>query len=219
MAYKKSSITQSLAQIELSINGTLGSPAILSRIEPFGYSEDRVREGLAMYNQTKTEFMTFQIEYGEQYTAYGEMNELWGKNRETYMQILRLARVGLKNKPGVLHSLRATGTRKRSITGFMDDAQMLYNNLMKQPEFMTVMSNFGVTAEKLNDALAQLDILSEAHKKYFREKGEAQDQTVKRDLMYDKLYDWYSDFRAVLRIALTDSEQMLEKLGVVVKRK
>ena len=212
-------MSQSMAQIELAINGTLGAPAILERIEHFGYSEERVREGLAMYNQTNEEFRNFQREYGEQYTAHGEMSELWGKNRETYMQILRLSRVGLKNKPGVLHSLRATGTRKRSITGFMDDAQMLYNNLMIQPEFMTIMSGFGITAEKLNDALAQLNILSEAHKKYFREKGEAQDQTVKRDLMYDRLYDWYSDFRAVLRIALTDSEQMLEKLGIVVKRK
>ena len=218
MKYK--SLTESMAQIELVINGALSSPAILAAVEPFGYSETRIRaEGLALFNNTQTEFLNFQKEYGEQYTANKEMTELWGTNRETYMQILRLSRIGLKNKSGVLHSLRATGTRKRSITGFLDDAQMLYNNLLSQPEFLTIMSNFGVTAATLTNAKAQLETLKEAHVKYFREKGEAQDQTVKRDRTYDELYDWYSDFRAVLRIALNNSEQMLEKLGIVVKRK
>ena len=219
MGYNQS-LTESMAQIGLVINGTLNNPAILAAVDPFGYTEARIRtEGLEKYNRTQTEFLNFQKEYGEQYTAYEELTELWDKNRNIYMPILKLTRIGLKNKVGALHSLRAAGTRNRSVTGFMNDAQLLYNNLMSQPEFMDIMNRFGVTNATMNEAKVQLDKLKEAHIKYFKEKGEAQDQTVKRDKMYDELYDWYSDFRAVLRIALNDSEQMLEKLGIVVKRK
>ena len=85
--------------------------------------------------------------------------------------------------------MRATGTRNRSVTGFINDARMLYNNLMSQPEFMDIMNRFGVTNATLNEAKGQLDELEKAHVKYFKEKGEAQDQTVKRDKMYDELYD------------------------------
>ena len=217
---KNKSITESMAQIGLVINGTLSNPTILAAVEPFGYSEERIRtEGLAMYTQTQTEFLNFQKEYGEQYTAYGEMSELWDKNHNIYMPILKLSRIALKNQSGALRSLRATGSRNRSITGFISDAKILYGNLLSQPEFLDTMSRFGVTAATLTEAQEQLAVLERAHVKYFKEKGEAQDQTVKRDRMYDQLYDWYSDFRAVLRIALNDSEQMLEKLGIVVKRK
>ena len=112
-----------------------------------------------MYNQTQAEINKFQKEYGEQYSAYDEMNVLWKENNETYMPILRLTRVGLKNKSGALHSLRAAGTCKRSVTGFIDDAQMLYNNLLSQPEYLNIISGFGVTEASLNDAKAQLDTL------------------------------------------------------------
>jgi len=117
---KNKSLTESMAQIELVINGALNSPAILTAIEPFGYSETRIRtEGLVLFNNTQTEFLNFQREYGEQYTANKEMTELWNKNHNIYMPMLKLTRIGLKNKSGVLHSLRAAGTRKRSITVFI----------------------------------------------------------------------------------------------------
>ena len=218
MSYK--SLTKSMAEIGLAINGTLSNPTILALMAPFGYTEARIRaEGLAKYDTMKMEISNSQKEYGEQYSAYSEMTMLWDKNREIYMPILRIARIALKNQSGALHSLRATGTRRRSVTGFIADAEMLYSNLLMQPSYLTIMSKFGITNASLNSAIAQLEVLKQAHVKYFKEKGEAQDQTVKRDRIYDELYDWYSDFRAVLRIALIDSEQMLEKLGIIVKRK
>jgi hypothetical protein len=217
---KNKSLTQSMAEIGLAINGTLSNPNILTATQMFGYTSARVsNEGLAMYNKVLAEISNFQKEYGEQYSAHNEMTALWDKNREIYMPILRLTRIGLKNQSGALHSLRATGTRKRSITGFIADAEILYNNLLSQSAYLNIMIKFGVTTASINNAKTQLEALKKAHIKYFKEKGEAQDQTVKRDRMYDELYNWYSDFRAVLRIALVDSEQMLEKLGIVVKRK
>ena len=219
MGYTKS-LTKSMANIGNVIYGALKNERILELVEPFGYDETRIRtEGLELYNKTQAEILDFQIEYGEQFSARDKMYALWKENSETYMQILKLTRVGLKNKPGALHSMRAKGARKRSITGFIDDARILYSNLMSQPDYMSIMNGFGITGTLLNKANEQIKTLENAHIKYLKEKGEAQSQTIKRNEAYDELYAWYSDFRTIVRIALRGSEQMLEGLGIVVKRR
>jgi len=214
----KKSLTEQMGRIGLAINGTLDNPLILSKTSLFGYTEEVVREGRSKYDSAQTAILAHQKEYGEQYTAYETRGSLWSQSYETYGNILTLCRVGLKDKPGVLHSLRATGTRNRSLTGFIKDARMLYTNLLSQPEYLAIMARFCVTAELLENANAEIDALEKASQAYFREKGEAQDMTIKRDQLFDNLYNWYSDFRAVLRLALTDSPQLLEKLGIIVKR-
>ena len=214
----KKTLTEQMARIGLAINGTLDNPVILSKTSLFGYTEEVIREGLSKHNTTQTAIFAHQKEYGEQYTAYETQGNLWSKSYETYKNILVLCRVGLKNKPGALHSLRAAGTRNRSLTGFIKDARMLYNNLLSQPEYLNIMTKYCVSAELLNTANAEIDALEKASQSYFKEKGEAQDMTIKRDQLFDDLYNWYSDFRAVLRLALTDSPQLLEELGIVVKR-
>ena len=214
----KKSFTDSMAQISLGINGTLNNPAIMARMIPFGYTEEVMNIGKAKLDTTQAASLKHQREYGEQYTAFEEKNLLWSEAQTRYKTIITLSRIALKGKPGVLHSLRATGSRSRSLTGFIKDARFLYNNLLAQPECMEIIRKFGITAARLNAENHQINDLERAYENFFKEKGEAQDMTVKRDQLFDDLYNWYSDFRAVARLALNDSPQMLEELGIVVKR-
>ena len=50
-----------------------------------------------------------------------------------------------------------------------------------------------------------------------KEIGEAQNATEARDKKFDELAKWVSDLRAVARVALTDSPQQLEKLGILAR--
>ncbi|MGL1889802.1 MAG: hypothetical protein OCD76_25030, partial [Reichenbachiella sp.] len=54
--------------------------------------------------------------------------------------------------------------------------------------------------------------------RYQKETGETQEATLVRDETVDALQEWYGDFRSVAKIALEEKPQMLEALGVVVKR-
>ena len=212
------SLTDSMALITLGINGTLNNPTIMAKMNPFGYTEAVMNEGKTKLDITQAAVIQHQKEYGDQYTANENKNALWDEAQTNYKTILTLSRVALKDKPGALHSLRATGKRNRSLTGFIKDARFLYNNLINQPEYLEIMRRFAITKARLVAANLQIDELERAHENSFKEKGEAQDMTIKRDQLFDDLYNWYSDFRAVARLALNDTPQMLEKLGIIVKR-
>ena len=214
----KKSLIDSMALIGLGINATLNNPEIQKKMAPFGYTEEVMNTGKAKHTATQSFIEVHRREYGEQYTATAAYNALWNAAYDEYRPILTLSRVALKNKQGALHSLRATGTRNRSVTGFISDARLLYNNLLSQAEYLTEVTKLGVTKKRLTAAIGNIEALSRAYETFFKEKGEAQDATVKRDALFDDLYNWYSDFRAVARLALNDSPQLLEKLGIVVKR-
>lgn len=57
------------------------------------------------------------------------------------------------------------------------------------------------------------------HLQQKKETGEAQEATGIRDNALDKLAHWLSDFRAVAKVALDDSPQQLEKLGILARTK
>jgi hypothetical protein len=207
-----------MALIGQGLHGATANGEIMARLAPLGYTAEKMEAGLSLYRQTQGEVTAHQKEYGEQYSAYEQLESLWVQQQQGYRRLLDLCRVGLKNKAGALHSLRATGSRNRSLTGFIKDARFLYQNLLDQPELLQAMEAFGVTAAQLSESMDKVQELESAHLRYMKERGEAQDKTIRRDELFDALYDWYSDFRAVARIALADAPQLMEGLGVVVKR-
>ncbi|MDR1678884.1 MAG: hypothetical protein LBR81_03820 [Prevotellaceae bacterium] len=211
------SLTARMALIGQGINGAMANPDIMNRLKDFGYTEEKMTAGKTLFDQTQVEVIAHKKEYGEQYSAYEVVEKLWEPIQNAYKQTRDLCRIGLKNKVGALHSLRATGSRSRSIAGFIKDARILYTNLMEQAEYLQTMNGFGISKEKLTTDLEAIQQLETAYQNYLKERGEAQDSTVKRDRLLDSLYDWYSDFRAVTRIALADNPQLMEGLGVVVK--
>lgn len=215
----KKSAAESLAAISNLINGALVNPEILAALLPYGYTEERIRaEGLEKLTAVQALFTEQQKEYGEQFTATQKSKSLFDEAYKSYMRLLGLTRIALKNHTGALHSLRATGSRNRSMTGFLKDGRTFYQNLLNQPELLAAVAPFGIQPQGLEAGIEQINALEAAHHAFLKEKGEAQDATATRDKAFDELYDWYSDFRAVARIALYDRQQLIEKLGIVVKR-
>jgi hypothetical protein len=97
------------------------------------------------------------------------------------------------------------------------DANIFYSNILDTPVAVDRMNEFGYTAEQLQNEWTQIKTLEDLYRQKLTEKGEAQQSTVEKDQLLDELYDWYSDFRAVARIALYDAPQLLEALGITAK--
>ena len=215
---KNHSMTTGLAVIKNALYGALNNDDILNAVIPYGYTADVLRnEGIAKHELAESLALKVIKEYGEQFSATEKTAQLFGAYQPAYMDIIRLARIGLKNMSGALHSLRATGSRNRSLTGFIKDARVLYTNLLEQPDYLEAVKRFGITEENLRLALDDINRLESSYHEFLKEKGEAQSSTIARDQAYDDLYNWYSDFRAVARIALKKQPQLLEKMGIVVK--
>jgi hypothetical protein len=213
----KESIAAKLHSIENGILGVANSPEVQYRMTAFGYTPDKIEHGKNLLENVKRHVALQVGGYGDQYAASDEVNKFWSIAYSKYIVTIKVIRIAFKGQPDKLVKFRATGRRNRSLSGWLNDARIMYANILDTPEVMDIMANYGYSFEKLaaerND-VEQVEIL---HSKRLAEKGEAQQGTVERDKALDELCDWYSDFRAIARIALYDSPQLLETLGIIKK--
>ena len=74
-----------------------------------------------------------------------------------------------------------------------------------------------ITAKIVNDCLAKHKILLEERANYDKELGESQDSTVSKNIALLELKEWMDDFDDTAKVALYDTPQLLEVLGIFVR--
>jgi hypothetical protein len=204
-----------LHQIENSILGAQNNPEIQEKLNAFGYTPPRIEEGKRLLDRA-TRLMTVQVEeYSDKFIASDKVEKLWKSAYSGYMITVKVVRVAFVGQPEMLQRFNATGRRNRSLSGWMRDARILYNNLLNSQDALAVIAQFGYSAEKLNNELQAVNEVENLHSKWLSEKGQAQQSTVERDEAFDELCKWFSSFRAIARIALYDKPQLIEALGIV----
>ncbi len=210
-------IAKKLHQYEDGILGAINNAEIAAAIAAYGYDAARMQEGKALAEKANRLMVEHVKTYGQQYEATSASNQLFEKAYADYMVTLKVARVAFKGNAAFLSQINGTGKRHKSISGWIRDARILYTNLLNDPNALATMSKFGVDNQRLTNELQQVNQVGEAHSKGQEGKGLAQQGTVDRDKVFDELADWYSDFRAIARIALYERPQLLEALGIVKK--
>jgi hypothetical protein len=208
-------IATKLHSIENSILGVQSSPEIQAKLNAYGYTAERIAEGKQLLDETNR-LMAVQVnEYGDQYAATDEQTQLQASTYAHYMITVKVGRVAFKTQPDMLARLGLTGERPRSLSGWLRSGRILYTNLLASPDAIATMGAYGYTAERLQQELQAVNEVENLHSKQLREKSAAQQATLERDKAFDKLSNWFSDFRAIARVALYDKPQWLEALGIV----
>jgi hypothetical protein len=213
----KRDIATKLHNIENGILGVSNSPEIQLRMTPFGYTPERIEQGFTLLNKAKRMTATQVGNYGDQYSATDKVDKLLADKYAKYIITVKVARVAFKDRPDLLVKFRLTGKRNRSLSGWINDARIMYANILETPEALSMLAQYGYNDEKLAAELDGVDEVEAMHSKRLGEKGEAQQSTVERDKAIDEICNWYSDFRAIARVALYDAPQLLEALGIVKK--
>ncbi|MDR1089497.1 MAG: hypothetical protein LBL79_00335 [Prevotella sp.] len=213
----KRSIAAKLHRIEIAILGALNSPEILEKLKAYGITIERINNGKQLWDYVN-HLMAIQVkEYGKQYAATDEQEKFLTLTYAQYMILVKVSRVAFKKQPNILASLGITGMRSRSLSGWLRRARILYINLMEMPDALEMLVVYGYTVERLQKELQDVEEVENLHIKQLSGKSTAQQSTQKRDEAFDELCDWFSDFRAIARIALYDDPQLLEALGIVKK--
>lgn len=206
-----------MQEISNGINGALENQEILNALSQFGYTKERIQQGKDLWH-TANELIIIQIkEYGDQYGATQNSKAQWEISYSNYMVMLKLIRVAFKGNTGALNTLLATGRRSKSLSGWLRESRVLYKNLLENPDFIARIDLYGITKSKLHYDLKKIDEVAANYQLQLKETAEAQQATLNRDKALDELYNWFSDFRAIARIALYENPQMLEALGFLVR--
>jgi len=213
----KMSIADKLLNYGILINNAITDVEIANALTTYGYNSEKLNRGKSLLEELDVLVKKQIREYGEQFEATDNVNNLWKTANHNYMKTLKIARIVFKQNQVAHTALLLGGLRKISLSGWLHQAQTFYRNLEENADFQASLAQYSYTSEKLASEKALIDDLENAKNAQAKEKGEAQQATLDRDKKLDELDEWISEFTVIAKIALEDNPQWLEKLGIVEK--
>lgn len=87
----------------------------------------------------------------------------------------------------------------------------------KAASYADALADYQLTQSELDQNKANLEALVALRNRGIQLKGEAEEATRHRNQSIKALYVWIKEFKGIARIALQDSPQLLEALGIMVK--
>ncbi|MBD3275968.1 MAG: hypothetical protein GF372_11690 [Candidatus Marinimicrobia bacterium] len=217
MPYSQKELEAQLDTIHSGLQNTMDDPELQSRAATVGYDDAAIQHGWDLYTDARQKHDQQKVEYGEQYFASQQEQQLTETFHTTYIRHVKLGRLAFGKDAAALRTLGLLGKRRESLHGLMDQGYQFYNNILANNELQSGIAKFGVSAEDLTAAKDQLDALKNAATKQQKEMAEAQEATRIRDEAVDEIAEWYSTYTQAMRIACEDAPQLLEKLGVTVR--
>lgn len=210
------SIEDRLLEAQIAIDNSLNIPDILTAVTPYGYGQLVLQEAQDKYNEVMALVAAQQKEYGEQYEATANLQAAWDAADIAYKRSLKSCRILFSPDHKAYGALGLAGTRKKTLSGWIMQVTSFYTNLLGDPDFITVLSQFGYDQAKLAAEYALVQAVMDANAVQDKERGEAQHATKARDVKLDELEAWVSRYKQVAKLALEDKSQLLEQLGWVV---
>lgn len=217
MNYSKMSYEEILFQTGLFINNSLSDTKVKNAVAPMGYPEEKLNEGEALHSEATTLYETQKKEYGEVDAAQAQYETMRKNVHSNYMDSLNIARIAFKTDVSAITTLELSGRRASTISGWLKQTQGFYRSILLNERWKTKMAVYGQTEDKLNEELTAVAEVAKAVEAVKKEQGDAQNATYERDIKFEELIEWMSDYEVIARIALADKPQLLEKLGIVVK--
>ena len=104
--------------------------------------------------------------------------------------------------------------RDQSLAGLLDRGRILYGNALSHAELQAELTKVGYPAARLQQELADLNVLAEADAVQEREKGEATAATADQAAALAELKQWIQRFRGIVVPALKDKPELLKSLGL-----
>lgn len=218
MSKKNISETKTLEKYRVTFENTEAQPQIASTMAEYGYTPAKMAEGKTLYIETRTAFDSNKTETDEEVAAYAVFESKEDQLAKIYADHRKKAKVVFRNDTVTAEKLEITGSVPLAYVKWLETVKKFYSTAIAESDIQTKLSQLKVTLVDLNAAQAFIPAVEAARANYLKEKGESQDATAKKDAAFAKLDDWMSEFYAIARIAMEDSPQLLEALGVVVKK-
>ncbi len=214
MTISQASADRLLSFAQVAITNVLNDPDLHAALAAFGYDDNRLRQGNILRENLRTFYQQQKGAYGDLYTAGDELADAQQQAHETYMRYLKVARVALEGDRGAREKLALKGERKRTLAGWLEQAQQFYSNALSDPNILNKLAEYNITSAMLETGKRQVDLVGSHNAARKQRKGTARDATRMRIEAKVALDEWMSDFLKIARVALKDRPQLLEQLGI-----
>jgi hypothetical protein len=141
-------VVQIIAKTGLAINNSLQNEEMQPMLTVFGYTPEKLAEGIALPDEAYRQNIEHQKEYGEQYQATEDLRVKSEEAHAPYITLVRLARITFAKETGAWTALGIAGERKESFSGLLAQLKQFYSNLQGNAGWLAKMAVYSVTAEK-----------------------------------------------------------------------
>lgn len=192
-------------------------PEILSLLESYGINTEYLAGGESLYNDVHGLTETQKREQQEESLAFDTFYESKEECENKLRKTQKIVKMASRTDTNLQDRLKLGATKQRKIEEWVKQSIEFYDLVLNESEFLTRISRFGLTAEKLAEEKKEIEALKDLRNQAMSEKGQAQEATRLRNKKMEELDDYCYELKTLATIALEDSPQLLEELGMVIR--
>lgn len=199
-------------QIQCLFENALKDKKIKSELKNFGYSSEKISEGKVLFEKANVLFHKNFIEYNLENSD--EFQKIWNRAYEYYIQLIHISRIILQKERNEFMQLGLAGPRKKSLSGWLSQANQFYVNALSNPGICKKLEEYGITKEKLEQGKKQLDTVEVAIVSRNNIESDTRKISLEFDQAIDNLESWIYNFNTLSRVIFENNPQLLGKLKI-----
>jgi len=203
------------AEAQRYVDNATAHPEIQKKMNALGFSARRILEGSALLDAARAGQIDKHEKYSERQLLSERIQADYQHARQLFDEHVKIVRFAFRHEPALLQSFNVQRVSKR-VESWLLQASEFYRIAARHRE---VLGASGLSEAEVSQGTASIEAINTVRNQRMRCKGDAEEATRLRNASMKDLKRWMSDFRAIARIALRDSPQLMEALGMVVKAK
>jgi hypothetical protein len=193
-------------------------PEVFPYLEQMGIDNEQIETGKTIFNTVVKLGETQKKEYQAQDLIYDNYHDAKEQCEKLYKQTLKIIKMASRSDSNLQDRIKIKVARERRIEEWISQAVEFYNLVLNEASFLEKIAKLGLTEEKLTTQKDDIAALQTMRNEAMSGKGQAQEATSERDKKIEELDDYCYELETIATIALEDHPQLLEKLGITVKR-
>lgn len=200
-----------IQQTFIALRNALTMPELLSKLGRFSYNEKTLKDAISRLQQLKALMQLHREASAQSRMATAQLKQAKSTLAALFSIHKDTARLAYKREAAYEDHLQICGRRKSTIADWLEHAERFYAFV---PPAM--MEKYNVSQEELAQAKLMVQQVMDLLAAQASAKGKAQDLTQQKQQRMEEMELWMRQFYKIAGVALSDSPQQMEALGVVV---
>lgn len=209
------SLPKQLATAQSAIYNAMELPGVQEKLSKYSFNARRMQEGNALVTQAVLLHNAKHDIYGEKQEVSSQLNAQEKEARQLFRKHVDTVRLAFREDEVTLAKFRVSSISRKK-DAWQLQASYFYTKAILHAD---VLAGYQLSQEELAQNQASVEALIAIRNRRLQKKGEAEEATQQRNKVMKELNAWMKEFRTIARLALKDSPQLLEALGIKVPSK
>ncbi|HAM97416.1 MAG TPA: hypothetical protein DCQ26_02290 [Marinilabiliales bacterium] len=201
-----------IAQAQKVLIQAKNQSEIALRLAEFGYTEEKINEGLQIYQNASTLIDVALNNDLKKNTQFREYQLVKHQLEKLYQQHRQKAKIIFRKSPDVLTMLNLTGSIPFSYTEWKNTLISFYSGILANPVLQQRLIRFKIPMSEIKQGQQLLRSLEIYRNRYINENGLPNEAVIEESEIMVTLDHWLDDFLIAAEFALEDKPQLLKKL-------